>query len=319
MAPIPTRLNVLLFAALVAGHAILLFALPFAVRGDLRWIWAAIAIALTTSTLWSLIHESIHGLALRDRRMNDLLGRIACVAFGAPFCALRAGHLLHHRYSRTACEPAEVYDPARTPRWRATVGYYPWLFGGIYALEVLATFAALLPAYVLLGLKRRYEAKRSVAGLIIGAVLQPRVLRELRFDAATILVIYGFSFWLYGASSCVLIAAIAVRAFFISFADNSYHYGTALDLPRSAKNVCAPAWVRATLLNFTFHGVHHRYPALPWPALREKFAAEGLVYDEPFVRCLARQLRGPLAEPSIRKVTSPGRALATDRQGAPGP
>jgi len=313
MAPIPTRLNVLLFAALVAGHAILLFALPFAVRGDPHWAWAAIAIALTTSSLWSLIHESIHGLASGDRRMNDLLGRITCIAFGAPFCALRAGHLLHHRYSRTACEPAEVYDPARTPRWRATIAYYPWLFGGIYALEVFATFAALLPVYVLAGLKRRYEAKGSVAGSIIGAVLQPRVLRELRFDAAAILVIYGTSFCLYWANAWVLIAAIAVRAFFISFADNSYHYGTPLDLPRSAKNVCAPAWVQTALLNFTLHGVHHRYPALPWPALRKKFTAEGLVYDESLVRCLARQLRGPLAEPSLRKVTSAGRALATDR------
>jgi fatty acid desaturase len=299
MTAIPHRLNALLLAALAAANGALLFALPFLVRDDPRWAWAAVAIALSSSTLWSLVHEAIHGLAARTRAGNERFGRVAAVAFGAPFAVLRAGHLLHHRYSRTVRERTEVYDAARTSRARAALAYYPRLLGGMYLAEAAASLAALLPAGVLARLERRLDGDDTVAGLVVRALRQPGVLVPLRVDAVAIVALYGASFWLYGTHAWVLGLALALRAFLISFADNACHYATALDRPRAAKNVRAPRWLEAALLNFTLHGVHHRHPALPWPALRRRFAADGLGYDEPLGRCLARQLRGPLAASSF--------------------
>ena len=289
---IPARLNALLAALLLAAHGALLFALPFLLRHDPRWAWAAAAVAATSATLWSLLHEAIHGLLAPLRRWNELLGRALGIAFGAPFAVLRAGHLLHHRYSRTARERTEVYDPARTTRLRAAPAYYLRLLGGMYLAECAATFAALLPA-------RRLAA--------------PRALAQLRVDSAAIALAWGTSFWLYGENSLLLAAAIALRAFLVSFADNAYHYGTALDAPRAAKNVRAPRWLQAALLNFTLHGVHHRHPGLPWTALPRAFAAARLDYDEGYGACLARQLGGPIAvsvlsrrpPPDLRRSASP--------------
>src|SRR3954469_19983651 len=74
---------------------------------DLRWAWLLAPIALSTVPLWSLIHEGIHGILLADRAWNDRLGRALAIGFGRPFTLLKAGHLLHHRYSRTQRERAE--------------------------------------------------------------------------------------------------------------------------------------------------------------------------------------------------------------------
>ena len=294
MTAIPDRLNALLAALVLAAHGVLLFALPLLVHADRRWAWLAAAIALTTPTLWSLIHEAIHGLAMRDRRINDLLGRAMGVAFGAPLAVLRAGHLLHHRYSRTVRERTEVYDAARTPRWRAALAYYARLCGGMYFLETLGTLAAVAPARALARLERRLDGAETVAGLVVGALRRPEAAAMLRLDGPAIIAVYGTSIWLYGAHAWVLAAAVLARAFLISFADNAYHYDTPLDAPRRAKNVRAPRWLEAALLGFTYHGVHHRHPALPWPGLRRKFEEERLAYDEGYAHALARQLAGPI-------------------------
>ena len=295
MSAIPARLNVLLAALLLAAHGASLFALPLVLRHDPRWSWAAAALPATSLTLWSLLHEAIHRLLAPARRRNDLLGRALGVAFGAPFAALRAGHLLHHRYSRTARERTEVYDASRTSWRRAAPGYYLRLAGGMYAAEAAAVFAALLPERTLAALARRLQSPDSVAGLLLAELAAPRALAQLRIESAAIALVWGASFWLFGENAWVLAAALGLRALLVSFADNAYHYGTALDAPRSAKNVRAPYWLQAALLNFTLHGIHHRHPGLPWTALPQQFAAAGLDYDEGYGACLARELKGPIA------------------------
>jgi fatty acid desaturase len=296
---VPARLNALLAALVLAAHGMLLFALPLLLRHNPRWAWAGAAVAATTGTLWSLLHEAIHGLLARERHRNDLLGRALGVAFGAPFAALRTGHLLHHRYSRTARERTEVYDPACTTRLRAAPAYYLRLLGGMYLAECAAALAALLPARNLAALARRMQSRESVVGLLLAELAAPRALAQFRIDCAAIALVWGASFWLYGESAWLLAAVIALRAFLVSVADNAYHYGTALDAPRAAKNVHAPRWLQAALLNFTLHGVHHRQPGLPWTALPRAFAAAGLDYDEGYGACLARQLQGPIAADAL--------------------
>lgn len=288
------RLNAILAGGGLALHLAMLFAIPLAVRAHAAWGLALVPIVLVTNAFWSLLHEAIHGLLFRDRRTNDAAGRVLGVCFGAPFRALRVGHLLHHRFSRTPRERTEVYDPTRTSPLVAGLRYYVRLFGGMYLLEVFGALAAFLQARALAAVERRLASSPGISHLILRDLRQSAALRELRLDAAAILVTYGTSFALYGEHWWMLATAIAGRAFLISFADNAYHYGTRLDAPREAKNVRAPRWLEAGLLNFTLHGVHHLHPSLPWHALRAKFDVGAAGYDEGYFACLGRQLAGPI-------------------------
>ncbi len=141
-----TRLNATLVGMLIAASLLLLFVVPaWLLPASPWWGLLLVPVALATNTMWSLIHEAIHGHLFRERRWNDRAGRLLCVLYGAPFRALRVAHLLHHRYSRTRRDRTEVYDPARTSRFAATAGFYVQLLGGMYFLEVLSSLACLLP------------------------------------------------------------------------------------------------------------------------------------------------------------------------------
>jgi fatty acid desaturase len=297
----PSRLNSPLAALAAAIQLAGLLAVPLAVRDHAAWGLALVPIVLATNAYWSLVHEAIHGLLFADRRANDAAGRLLGWVLAAPFRPLRVGHLLHHRFSRTRRERTEVYDPARTPRWRAGLAYYPRLLGGMYLAEMLAAAAALLPKRALAAVEQRLDNDETVAHLIVRALREPGAHAVLRGDAIAIALLYGASFALYGEHWWMLAAALAGRAFLISFADNAYHYGTALDAPRAAKNVHAPRWIEAALLGFTLHGTHHLHPSLPWHALRARFRAEGGAYDEGWLASLVRQLAGPIPVSRLRR------------------
>ncbi|MFD4439371.1 fatty acid desaturase [Nocardia sp. NPDC058519] len=257
------------------------------------WGWALVPLTLTITPFWSLIHESIHGSLLKSRPRNDRMGRILAVVYGSPFAMLKAGHLLHHRYSRVR-ERSEIYDPAQTS-WRAAAPlFYLKLFGGLYLLEVVALLLAPMPERAIRALGRWADAPDSVGGLVLERVAQPVVLGRFRTDAAAIVVIHTAAFLAYGAHGWMLLAAIGGRALIISLSDNAYHYGTDLELPRAAMNLRLPRMLERFALSFNLHDVHHRHPGLRWYELRSRFDAEGGRYHLGWFSAVARQLRGPI-------------------------
>ncbi|MEU3012068.1 fatty acid desaturase [Nocardia asteroides] len=137
-------LNIGLVALAVTAGVSQLFVVPLLLARDPAWGWLLVPLTLTTTPFWSLIHEAIHGSLLRDRTHNDRTGRALTVLYGSPFAMLKAGHLLHHRYSRVR-ERTEIYDPARTSWLAAAPRFYLTLLGGLYLLEVLALLLAPLP------------------------------------------------------------------------------------------------------------------------------------------------------------------------------
>lgn len=288
------RISQSLTCLVLALDVIALFAVPALLR-DHAFATAGVTLALLallSNTRWSLIHEAIHRHLFPSSRANELAGRLLSIAHGASFSILRAGHLLHHRYSRTALERTEVFDPARA-RLVTCIPFYLQLCGGLYLLEVVTTLAAWLPLGVFRAFYRRYRDS-TVAGLIAGRLCEPRVRRHARIDALAMVTLYGVAALVYGKLAWVLAIVISLRAVLISVADNSYHYGTELDQPRSAMNVRAPRWASALLLNFNLHGVHHRAPQLAWFQLSARFDADRDRYAISLVACLVRQWRGPL-------------------------
>ena len=56
------------------------------------------------------------------------------------------------------------------------------------------------------------------------------------------------------------------------------------------------------ILNFNYHGIHHRFPALPWRALESVFTDERLVFDNDYVTQAVSQLKGPMTREGLEKL-----------------
>ncbi|WP_432992709.1 fatty acid desaturase family protein [Dactylosporangium sp. CA-233914] len=291
----PSALAIALVGAAFAVLLLQLFALPLLLLPlDPRWAWLLVPAALTTVPLWSLIHEAIHGTLLRERGWNDRLGRALAVGYGGPFTLLKAGHLLHHRYSRTQRERTEVYDPRKTSWLAAARTYYPRLLGGLYLAELLSVLLVVLPRPGWRMLVRRTDSLDSVTGLLLERVARRDNLRRFRLEAIAIVVTYTGSTLAYGRHAWLLWSAVGARALIVSLADNAYHYRTRLERPLDAMNLALPRPLEFFVLAFNLHNVHHRHPGLRWHELRAAFAADRDEIHLGWFTALARQFQGPI-------------------------
>jgi len=292
---IPARLNLVLAAGFAIAHLYLLVLYPLGVIAipSLAIVVLVVAVILAYPC-WTLIHEAIHSMLSPDRRLNHGLGRLLAILHGSPFAVLRIVHLLHHKYNRVE-DYAEAYDPARTSPWRAAIHHYYTVLAGRYWSEVLACFLVWLPERRRDRLIRDMFRDGEMAERLHHHMTRRDTLSEARRDGVLCLALLAVTFWLYRHHVPVLIAVLSGRALLISFFDDAYHYGTARNLreaPQPARNhALGPAWL---VLNFNHHGLHHRYPSLPWKALSAKAREEGLVFDGGYWSSAFRQLRGPI-------------------------
>ncbi len=287
-----TATSSLLVAGALGSLLLQLYVIPLASLPG----WLLIPLVLTSTHLWSILHESIHGSLLRDRAWNDRLGRALAVGYGAPFILLKSGHLLHHRFSRTPRERTEVYD---TGSWGSHApGYYLRLVGGLYLAEVASVLLAVAPKPLWYRLRRLLDRPDTVTALLFDAITGRR-LGQFRPDAALIVLVYAGAFLAYGRNWWILMVVLAGRAFLVSVADNAYHYGTALDEPLEAMNLELPRPLESFVLAFNLHGIHHKYPGLAWHSLRGVFLADGGRFDLGWWRAVARQVKGPIAAGSL--------------------
>ncbi|MET7419527.1 fatty acid desaturase [Dactylosporangium sp. NPDC005555] len=300
MAARQTLISGVLTTAAAGTLVLQLLILPvWLLPADPRWGWLLVPVVLTTVPLWSLIHEGIHGTLLRDRPWNDLLGRVLATGYGAPFTLLKAGHLLHHRYSRTRRERTEVYDPAVTTWLAAARTYYPRLLGGLYLVEAASVVLAVVPAAGWRWLVRRTDSLDSVTGLLFERVSRREHLRRFRLESVAVVLTYAGSAAGYGRHLWMLAVAVGGRALLVSLADNAYHYRTRLEKPLEAMNLRLSRPMELFVLAFNLHSVHHRHPGLHWHELRAAFHADGDEWHLGWATAVARQLRGPVPAPAL--------------------
>src|SRR5690242_12035934 len=93
---IPACLNFLILAAAALAAAVSLWLSSHADAISVA-IAAAIAFSFVNNTLFSLLHEAVHGIFHPNQRANDWAGRIAACFFPTSFSIQRAFHLTHHR------------------------------------------------------------------------------------------------------------------------------------------------------------------------------------------------------------------------------
>ncbi|MBU6439190.1 MAG: fatty acid desaturase [Betaproteobacteria bacterium] len=296
-ATLDTRLG----AALLLAHLLSLLALPLWVRHCPGAGWLLLVPVALTLPLWALMHECMHASAGLRGRGGQRLGRALGVAFGAPYRALRLGHLLHHQYNRTELDASDCWDPRSTTRPRAWAGYYARLLGGLYLLEVLGGLASWLPRRLLARLARRAAgnaagnaaAPPSLAARMLRSLMQASALRELRIDAGCIAVLWTAAAFAWGPHAWMLLAAWLGRALLVSLHDNLYHYGCPLHGDDAWSLRLPRPWALA-MLNFNHHATHHRHPRLGWRELPRQAQLDGRRPDAGWGAMLLRQLRGPL-------------------------
>src|SRR5688572_20154127 len=119
---IPARLNMLLLAASGAANLALLYVASHANSWWLQ-LGAALVFSFTANTMFSLMHESVHGLLLPDARWNRRAGRVAAAFFPTSLTLQRGFHLTHHKNNRSPLERFEYIEPGDIA-WAKRVQWY---------------------------------------------------------------------------------------------------------------------------------------------------------------------------------------------------
>jgi len=299
-AQIPVRINLALAACFIFLNIYQLCVLPtLLIPANPWWGLTLLPIALLTTLFWSVIHESIHGVLSPNKTINNTTGRILCILFGASFSMLRFGHLMHHRIYSAPVEKVKDYHPKIRIPLLKKIFYYFGIFFGVYAMEIGSNLLVLLPVVILKKIfafsHRHYSSYKDVLMLVEKQLLDNSTLREARLDSVIVLTIYISSFILYGAYGWLLLAALVLRGFFISFMDNIYHFDSDHRSNRSIHNLWLPHWLSRFILYSNYHHIHHLYPKQPWPALPEIFKHEQIsTIKSSFWQAAIQQLRGPV-------------------------
>lgn len=102
---------------LLAGVLLTMGAASLAyVGGHLGAVATVLVDTVAIYVVFTVLHESIHGIAHPEKRTNDLLGRIAGLLLMVSWPLFRAVHLEHHSHTNDAERDPDLVV-ARQPRW----------------------------------------------------------------------------------------------------------------------------------------------------------------------------------------------------------
>lgn len=200
--------------------------------------WAAMVLGTAVMNLsFTAWHEPAHGNFSRWSRVNDAAGFVASLASVYPgYFARRREHLLHHRF-----QGVEGMDPVYR-RVQATAWTFPLaLLSANFAGSPLRVPATVLPMTP----RQRWSDGASnvlALGIAVGAAATgwlPSLFWAWLLPRALV-------FWLH--------------AYYICFFPHSVSGGGYEVYRVRARR----AWLRLLTLDQSLHGVHHRWPYIPW-------------------------------------------------------
>lgn len=304
--PIPTRLN---FAIIVCAALAAAGSLWLASHAASLWIMiaAAIAFSFVNNTLFSLLHEAVHGIFHPNQRVNDWAGRIAACFFPTSFSIQRAFHLTHHRYNRTPDEQFDLIRPGDN-RLLKIVQWYSILTGlyGLSPTVFCLTYAVAPGLFRLRGWARKESGigHQTSAAIYFGAVRKVP-MRVVRLEVALAILVQGGMFYVLDLSLAGWLlcqACFAVNWSALQYADHAF---SPLDPRTGAWNLKVNPIVRRLFLNYHHHLAHHTAPQVPWRHLPKLVDAAS---EQPaFWRIYLRMWRGPQR---IERFTGPATKAA---------
>ena len=262
---IPARLNLGLLVTAIVVSAALLVAASHASHWTLQ-LAAAVGFSFTANTLFSLMHESVHGLLHPLPAVNRWGGRVAAAFFPTSLSLQRGFHLTHHRNNRSPLERFDYIEPGDIA-WLKHAQWYA-ILTGLYWLVTVAGLLIYLVAPIFLSLpilrraaSRTAQQTSSRAYLAVFDETDPRVARAELLGSLAIQVLLFFALGLTVAGWLLCYAAFAVNWSALQYADHAF---SPLDAHDGAWNLRVNPLTRALFLNYHFHLAHHRHPQTPW-------------------------------------------------------
>ncbi|HET8774663.1 MAG TPA: fatty acid desaturase [Thermoanaerobaculia bacterium] len=257
---IPGTLNLALTAAAASACCAALWA---ASHGS-PWqaAVAAIAFSFVNNTMFSLLHESVHGIGHTNRRVNEALGTFAAAFFPTALSLQRVFHLAHHARNRTIDEQFDYIRPFDRPflkraQWYAILTGLYWVFvplGGIAYLLVPSAFTH----------SRTSSTATQTGAASMFAHLDEAPRTRIRLELLFTLFVQIALFVLLDLSATgwlLCYAAFAVNWSSLQYTDHAF---SKLDVRDGAWNLRVNPLTRALFLNYHHHLAHHQHPQVPW-------------------------------------------------------
>lgn len=223
--------------------------------GILGWTLMMVLQMLWVVVAFTPFHEATHGIASRNKKLNELV-LLGCTPFflGDPGL-FREIHITHHARTNQEDEDPDHFTSAPTlaGRW-----FRSFLLFGYYHLFV----------WTRLKLKNRALYYRSLISPLIPVAL------------VVVAGLAGHLQWVLAAWVIPSLLAAGV----LSFVNTAWPHdvGGVSDRFGNTRVHLLPAWAQALMCNQNLHLVHHLQPTLPWwkygavwESHREKWIAQG--------------------------------------------
>jgi len=260
--PVPEKLNI---SVLLAGIIVTWFLLWSASHLSLVWaLMAAIVFAHLNNTIFSLMHEAVHGIFSEKKWLNDLAGSVCAALFPTSFHLQQVAHLGHHRRNRTDQEIYDYFLPGQSrllrnfqlyagnllglywlciPLSNLTYLFAPWLYRSRWFIQGLARF---------LGFEH-YVKEIAQQGLLL---IWLECLWALAYQVGIwILLDLNWQGWLL----CYGIFALHWSA--LQYVDHAW---SQRDIINGAWNLKVTPLAQVLALNYHCHLAHHQHPQVPW-------------------------------------------------------
>lgn len=260
--PTPEKLNIvvlLVAAALVwiclwaASHLSLLLAFLF-----------AFLFSHLNNTLFSLMHEAVHGVFSSNRVRNDIFGRICAVFFPTSFSLQRVAHLGHHRRNRTDQDLYDYYLPGQSKALRNFQLYVGNLFGLYWFCIPLSNLIYIFTPWL-------YTSRWFIEGPARRLGFEPYVkdiaqqgIWKIWIECVYALA-YQIAIWFIldlswqGWLLCHWMFALHWSA--LQYVDHAW---SQRDIINGAWNLKVAPVTRWLALNYHCHLAHHQHPEVPW-------------------------------------------------------
>jgi fatty acid desaturase len=263
--PIPVGLNVAIAIVAIKVAIACLWVASHAPHWAIVVI-AAFVFSFVNNTIFSLLHECVHGTFHPKRAVNEGAGVLFAAFFPTAFAIQRVSHFGHHRRNRTDLELYDYYLPHQS-WWLKTYWIYCLLTGFYWAIIPVAGLLYLLCPFIFRS--RAFqdgpatwwgfrEFVRDIAAEPVARVwpqaaftfvLQIALWRALDLDWVGWLACY----WAFGLNWSSL-----------QYTDHAW---SPRDVHEGAWNLRFWPITQAIFLNYNLHLVHHRQPDIPWNQL----------------------------------------------------
>ena len=201
--------------------------------------------AVATYVGFTVMHESMHGIAHANRRANRGLGNVASLLLTVPMPLFRAVHYEHHAHTNDAERDPDLFL-ARSPWWLLP----------LWSLQVLVEYRRHFYG------RRLWRKRRDLyAGLLNDAALvSAAVAATMTGHLGTLMVVW----W---GPALVAIVFLALSFDYLPHApyDSAERYHDTRIYPGTAANVI--------LLGQNYHLIHHLWTTIPWYRYRAAFEA----------------------------------------------